>query len=74
MSPEKGSGTQNFAFSTSVNDLQSSGTLHSPPCDANKNRLTTLSHFTDDDYDNNLCSATSFDGGDQQPTEVSRKK
>jgi len=52
--------------------MQSSGTLHSPPCDAIK-ILTTLSLFNDDDHDNNMCSSTSCDGKDQQPTEVSRK-
>jgi len=73
MSLKKGVGTQNFSFSTSDKDLQSRGTLHSPPCDAIKNPLTTLSLFNDDDHDNNICSAISCDGEDQQPTEVSRK-
>lgn len=73
MSPEKRAGTQNFSFSTSDKDLRSSGTLHLPSCDETKNHLTTLSLFNDDDYYNNMCSATSCDGEDQQPAEVSRK-
>jgi len=73
MSLKKGVGIQNCSFSTSDKDLQSIGTLHSPPCDAIKNPLTTLSLFNDDDHDNNICSATSCDGKDQQPTEVSQK-
>lgn len=73
MSLKKGVGTQNFSFSISDKDLQPSGTFHSPPCDAIKNPLTTLSLFNDDDHDNNISSATSCNGEDQQSTEVSRK-
>jgi len=72
MSLKKGVGTQNFSFSTSDKDLQPSGTLHTPPCDAIKNPLTTLSFFNDEDHDNNISTATSCNG-DQQSTEVSRK-
>jgi len=78
MFPEQGAGppvTQNFPFTTSdKHNMQSSGNLHSPPSDVNQNRITTLSLFNDDDFNNYMSSATTtYDGEDQNPTEVSRK-
>jgi len=54
--------------------MQPSGNLHSPPSDANKNRITNFSLFNDDDNNNYVSSTTTYDGEDQNPTEVSRKK
>lgn len=81
MSLEKGAGfppvTQNLSYSASDKDMRPSGTLRSPPSDANQNRLTAMSLFNDGYYNNNMSSVTdlsSRDGEDQQWTEVSRKK
>lgn len=77
MSPEQGAGpplTQNLSFTTSdKHNMQPSGNLHSPLSDASKNRITTLSLFNDDDFNNYMSSAATYNGEDQNPTEVSRK-
>jgi len=77
MSPEQGAEspvTQNYSFTTSdKHNMQPCGNLHSPTSDANKNRIITLSLINDEDFNNYMSSANTYDGEDQNPTEVSRK-